>query len=418
MISRRRINESVLVTETPPRNIVCLASYFKGGEFLRECKRQNCRVFLVTKEKWRGEAWPHDSIDEFITLPDDATPDHFIYAVTQIARRYKLARVVALEEFDVITAGLIREHLRLPGMTSAEARLFRDKLAMRGVAEAARINVPEFVHLLNYSELHEFMSRVPAPWVLKPRTDVSAIGIKKMHDPEQVWRAIDALDARPRLNEQSPFYLLERFVAGEVYHVDSIVSDGRVQFAGVSVYGRPPMNVAHEGGVFISHSLERKSADRQRLLKINGHVIKALGLRRGATHAEFIKSAADGEFYFLEIAARVGGAYIAESLEAASGLNLWREWAKLELSDDAHPYQSPTAREEYGGIVLSLARQEWPDTSGYTDAEIVYRVRKPYHVGLVVRSPHHARMRELLHEYACRFADEFIAVAPPLERAE
>ena len=407
------------MTETSPRRtIVCLASYFKGGEFLRECKRQNCRVFLLTKEKHRHEPWPHDSIDELVTLPNDASPDHFIYAATQIARHHKLARVVALEEFDVITAGLIREHLRLAGMTSAEARLFRDKLAMRGAAEAAQVNVPDFVHVLNYAELSEFMERVPAPWVLKPRTDVSAIGIRKVHDAEQVWRTIDELDARPRLNEQSSFYLLERYVAGEVYHVDSIVAGGRVLFAGVSMYGRPPMNVAHEGGAFISYSLERKSADRRKLLEINRQVIKALGLRRGATHAEFIKSAADGKFYFLEIASRVGGAYIAETLEAASGLNIWREWAKLELSDDANPYRAEPTREEYGGIVLSLARQEWPDTSNYTDAEIVYRVRKPHHVGLVVRSPDHARVRELLEDYARRFADEFIAVAPPLERAE
>jgi biotin carboxylase len=406
------------VTDTSPRNVVCLASYFKGVEFLRECKRQNCRVFLVTKEKWRAEEWPHDSIDEFLTLPNDAAPDHFIYAVTQIARRHKLARVVALEEFDVITAGLIREHLRLPGMTSAEARRFRDKLAMRDTAEAAGISVPDFVHVLNYGELQEFMRRVPAPWVLKPRTDVSAIGIKKVYEAEQVWRAIDALDARARLNEQSFFYLLERFIAGEVYHVDSIVSGGRVLFAGVSMYGRPPMNVAHEGGVFISHSIERTGEDRRTLLGINQQVVSALGLVRGATHAEFIRGREDGNFYFLEIAARVGGAYIAEALEAASGLNLWREWAKLELSDDARPYEVEPTHEEYGGIVLSLARQEWPDTSRYTDAEIVHRVRKPYHVGLVVRTPDHARLRELLDAYARRFADDFIAVAPPLERPE
>jgi biotin carboxylase len=264
------------------------------------------------------------------------------------------------------------------------------------------------------------MERVPAPWVLKPRTDVSAIGIKKMHDSEQVWRAIDALDARERLSEQSSFYLLERFVAGEVYHVDSLVADGKVLFAGVNIYGRPPMDVAHEGGAFLSYSLERKDRDRKTLLGLNRQVIKALGLRRGATHAEFIKSAADGDFYFLEIAARVGGAYIAETLEAASGLNIWREWARLELSDDdaAHPYKAEPTREEYGGVVLSLARQEWPDTSAYTDAEIFHRVRKPYHVGLVVRSADHARVRELLDQYARRFADEFIAVAPPLESAQ
>ena len=404
-------------TSTPPRNIVCLASYFKGAEFIRECKRQNCRVFLITKEKWRGEAWPHESIDEFHLLPDEAAPDDFIHLVAQIARRHKLARVVALEEFDVTTAGLIREHLRVPGMTSSAARLFRDKLSMRDMAQAAAVNVPDFVHVLNYEELGAFMQRVPAPWVLKPRTDVSAIGIKKLHDSEQVWRAIDALDARERSNERSSFYLLERFIAGDVYHVDSIVSGGKAVFAGVNIYGRPPMNVAHEGGVFISYSLERKTRERRKLLQLNRQVIKALGLRRGATHAEFIRSADDGKFYFLEIAARVGGAYIAETLEAASGLNLWREWAKLELSDAARPYEPQPLREEYGGIVLSLARQEWPDTANYTDREIVYRVRKAHHVGLVVRSPNQARVRALLDDYARRFAAEFSAIAPPLERA-
>ncbi|MGI9104994.1 MAG: ATP-grasp domain-containing protein [Pyrinomonadaceae bacterium] len=405
------------MSDTSPRNIVCLASYFKGVEFIRECKRQHCRVFLVTKEKWREEDWPHESIDEFHTVPDEAEVDQLIHLVTQIARRYKLAGVVALEEFDVTTAGLIREHLRLPGMTSSGARLFRDKLAMRDTAQAAKVNVPDFVHVLNYEELRAFMERVPAPWVLKPRTDVSAIGIRKLHDSEQLWRAIDTLDARERSNEQSSFYLLERFVAGDVYHVDSIVSGGKVLFAGVNVYGRPPMNVAHEGGVFISYSLERKARERRKLLQLNRQVIKALGLRRGAAHAEFIKSAEDGRFYFLEIAARVGGAYLAETLEAASGLNLWREWAKLELSDVGRPYEAKPLREEYGGIVLSLARQEWPDTANYTDSEIVYRVRRAHHVGLVVRSPDHARVRELLDDYARRFAAEFSAIAPPLERA-
>ena len=28
--------------------ILCLASYFKGLDFLRECRRQGCRVLLLT----------------------------------------------------------------------------------------------------------------------------------------------------------------------------------------------------------------------------------------------------------------------------------------------------------------------------------------------------------------------------------
>jgi hypothetical protein len=400
----------------PPHTIICIASYFKGGDFLRECKQLGFRVLLVTREKLLCEDWPRESLDDVVAVPDDATPEVFTHVVSQLARPRELHRVVALEEYDVVTAGLIREHLCLPGMTSAQARVFRDKLSMRVRAQAAGIRVPDFVHVLNYERLHEFMQRVPAPWMLKPRSDVSAVGIKKMHDSEQVWRAIDELDARERLGERSSYYLLERFVPGEVFHVDSGVANGRIVFAGVNRYGRPPMDVAHGGGVFISHTIRHNSVDQRNLLKLNRKLIKSLGLADGAAHAEFIKSASDGEFYFLEIAARVGGAYIAETLEAASGINIWREWARIETADSRHPYKAPRAGKAYGGIVLSLARQEYPDTSGYTDSEIAHRVRKRHHAGLVVRSDKLERVEELLEQYARRFSEDFTAIAPPLER--
>jgi biotin carboxylase len=318
----------------------------------------------------------------------------------------------------VITAGLIREHFCLPGMKSTAARLFRDKLSMRDRAHAAGILVPDFVHALNYEELDQFMRRVEPPWVLKPRSDVSAVGIRKMNGAEEVWRTLDELSNRERLRERPTYYLLERYVPGEVYHVDSIVDRGEVIFAGANRYGRPPMDVAHKGGVFISHTIEHDSEEQRELFEINRKLVRALGLERGATHAEFIRGASDGRFYFLEVAARIGGAYIAEVLEAATGLNLWREWARLELSDLDTLYEPRPLRREYGGIVLSLARQEWPDTNGYTDAEIFYRVSKRYHAGLVVGSPDLERVRALLDQYSRRFAEDFAAVLPPLERTD
>ena len=406
------------MTESQPGQlyVVCLASYFKGGEFIRECKRHNCRVVLVTKEKLLDEDWPRAELDDIVTVPNDATPEIFIHTVTQLARPLKLDRVVALEEYDVMTAALVREHLRIPGMGSTTARVFRDKLAMRVRAQEAGIRVPDFVHLVNYNEIGQYMERVPPPWVLKPRSDVSAVGIKKMEESEQVWRAIDILDAREHLNERSSYYLLERYVAGEVFHVDSLVEGGEVVFAGANRYGRPPMDVAHGGGVFISHTVEHDSDEQQQLFKLNSQLVHSLGLVRGAAHAEFIRSAVDGQFYFLEIAARVGGAYIAEVLEAASGVNIWHEWARIELARGERPYEIQPARREYSGIALTLSRQEWPDTSAYTDPEIVYRVKKRHHVGLVLRSPRLERVRELLDAYAQRFNEDFSATLPPLEK--
>jgi len=405
-------------TENRPLNIICVATYFKGADFIRECKAHGCRVILVTKEKVLKEDWPRESLDDLIAVPNDAGPALFIDLLAFLARQMKIDRVVALEEFDVVTAALMREHLCLPGLSSSGAKVFRDKLSMAVHSRRAGIDVPEFVPLVNVEEVDEYMRRVPGPWVIKPRSDVSAIGIRKVSEPEEVRRAMLEMNERANLRERASYYVLARFVAGEVFHVDSVVNDGRVVFAGTNQYGRPPMQVAHQGGAYISRTLERGSADEKTLLAINKKLIRALGLERGATHAEFIKSDADGKFYFLEIAARVGGAYISDVLEAASGVNLWREWARLEIADGKGPSKITPSRKEYAGIILSLAKQETPDTSNYVDEEIIYRVKKKHHAGLIVRSARLERVNELLADYGHRFVEDFVAVAPPPERPE
>ena len=404
--------------ENRPLNIICLATYFKGADFVRECKAHGCHVILITKEKMLREDWPRESLDDLIAVPNDAGPPLFIDLLAFLARTRKIDRVVALEEFDVVTAALMREHLCLPGLSSSRAKVFRDKLSMAVQSQRAGINVPEFVPLVNNEEVDAFMKRVPGPWIIKPRSDVSAIGISKVSEPEEVWRAMDDMNERENLRERASYYLLARFIPGEVFHVDSVVHDGKVVFAGTNQYGRPPMQVAHQGGAYISRTLARGSADEETLLSTNKKLVRALGLERGATHAEFIKGDADGKFYFLEIAARVGGAYIAEVLEAASGVNLWREWARMEIADGKGTVKIAATRKEYAGIILSLAKQEDPDTSAYVEEEISYRVKKRHHAGLIVRSPRLDRVNELLDDYGRRFGEDFVAVAPPPERPE
>ena len=280
-------------TANRPLNVICLATYFKGADFIHECKAHGCHVILVTKEKMLKEDWPRESLDDLIAVPNDAGPPLFIDLLVFLSRKRQIDRVVALEEFDVVTAALMREHLCLSGLSSSGAKVFRDKLSMAVHSQRAGINVPEFVPLVNVDEVDEFMQRVPGPWVIKPRSDVSAIGISKKNEPEEVRRAINEMNERENLRERASYYVLARFIQGEVFHVDSVVNDGKVLFAGTNQYGRPPMQVAHQGGAYISRTLERGSADEKTLLAINKKLVRALGLERGATHAEFIKSDAD-----------------------------------------------------------------------------------------------------------------------------
>src|SRR5262245_23531639 len=233
-----------------PLNIVCFATFFKGGDFMRECKAQGGQVTLVTKEKMLNEDWPRDVLDEVFALPNDASVELFLDLVAHIAKNNKPDRIVALEEFDVVIAALAREHLSLPGMSSSTAKTFRDKYAMAVRARDAGLTVPEFVAAINHEQVREYIERVPPPWVMKPRSDVSAIGIRKLDHADEVWRTIDELNQREVLRERASYHVLARFIPGEVFHVDSLVYDGRVVFAGVNKYGRPPLQVAHGGGAY------------------------------------------------------------------------------------------------------------------------------------------------------------------------
>ncbi|MGB7284389.1 MAG: ATP-grasp domain-containing protein [Candidatus Acidiferrum sp.] len=396
--------------ESRPLSILCVSSYEKGQEFLRTCKAMGCRVLLLTVEKLRDADWPRDCIDEMFFMPEELPLQDLINAVSFAARSQPIDRIVALDEFDMENVSALREHLRIPGMGLTTVRYFRDKLAMRARAKEAGIPVPEFVHVLNYDNLREFMARVPPPWLLKPRSQASGIGMKKIHGSAELWPWLD------QLGDKQSTYLLEQFVPGSVFHVDSVASEREILFAEAHAYGAPPLETSHQGGVFTTRTLPRNSGEVKTLLDMNRKVLEELGFLRGVTHAEFLRGHSDDKFYFLEVAARVGGAYISDVIEAATGINLWREWARLEVGAGKQPYHLPQARQDSAGVIVSLARQERPDTSAYNDPEIVYRIKKYHHAGFVVKSTTPQRIEQLLDSYAKRFQADFLAMQPVPEK--
>ena len=395
---------------TEPLNILVLASFFKGERFIEQAHRRGATVYLLTAEKHLDKPWPREALAEVLAQANDSPLQHTISTVSYLARHIRFDRIVPMDDYDVETAAALREHLRIPGMGDTTARHFRDKLAMRVKATEEHIRVPDFVHVLNYDAIADFTSRVPSPWMLKPRSEASASGISKIDNLDALWKAIDAKGDR-----QSHF-LLERYLPGDVFHVDSIISEREVKFAAVHRCGRPPFDVAHGGGIFTSSTVEHGSSDERALVELNEKVLTRLNLVRGVSHVEFIKAAADGTFYMLESASRVGGAHIAEMVEAATGVSLWEEWANIEIDRGQRPYVLPEVRQDYGGLIMTLAREEQPDLSSFDAPEVVYRAPEANHAGLVLRSPSHARIQELVESYHRRFAANLSASLPARSR--
>ncbi|WP_338877108.1 ATPase [Spirosoma sp. SC4-14] len=392
-------------------SFLCIATFFKGEEFMRTCKALGHTVYLLTDQKLDDKPWPREAIDEFFFLPSSSNAtenlDQMILGLAHAMRSRRIDRVVALDDFDVEKGALIRETFRIPGMGQTTARFFRDKLAMRMRASAEGIRVPAFSPLFHDETITEFLRSTEGPWLIKPRSEASATGIRKVNSLDEAWAVIHSLE------EYRHEFLIEVFKPGRVYHVDSISYNGTIVFTRASNYLATPMEVAHGGGVFRTMSLPTDTAETESLQAINVRVLNAFGMQHSASHSEYIRGDHDGELYFLETSSRVGGAHIAEMVEAASGINLWREWAKLENAVALNlPYEVPAHHPQYAGLIISLARQQWPDLSGFTAPEIWWRMNREYHIGLIVRSESPDRVQQLLDDYMHQIYTEFHASAP------
>ncbi len=379
---------------------------------MKEAKRQGCRVYLLTLDKLRNENWPHDALDDIFYMPELNRYPDILRAVSFLARERQIDRIIPLDDYDVETAARLREHLRIPGMGDTTARYFRDKLAMRVQSRDEGIRVPDFVHVLNHKQMHDFMQRTPPPWVLKPRSEAGSVGIKKLYEPQELWSTIETM------GDVQSYYLMEQYIAGDVFHVDSVVYDRKVLFSQAHRYGTPTFNVWNHGGVCSSSSLSPDDPDMGELLAMNDKVIKAMGLVRGVTHAEFIRGNHDGKFYYLEMASRVGGANIDVLVEKATGINLWAEWVKLEIAYFLRQgYKPPKRRFDHAGLLVCLSKQAEPDFSNYTAPEVVWSLKKHHHAGLVVCSNQVARRDELMAQYLKQMGYDFLAIQPPSETA-
>lgn len=396
------------------KTIVCISCYFKGYDFMDEMKKLGNKVILVTSENLKDRDWPWHAIDETFYMTEVAPSvwnlEHLIQGFSYLMRSRKVDAVVALDDYDVEKAALIRENFRIPGMGQTTHRYFRDKLAMRQQAKDTGISVPEFTPVFNDETLHEFTQKVPGPWVLKPRSEASASGIKKINTAEELWPAIESL------GDERHLFLLESFKPGDVYHVDCLVYQKKIVFTCCSKYLAPPLKVSHEGGVFRTRTLNRYSAEFQALEEINSAVLSNFGLVNGATHSEYIRGT-DGKYYFLETSSRVGGAHIPDMVEAATGINIWRELARLEDALLRHiPYEVAKPTGFFAGLIIALAKELHPDTTPFECPEIYKFLPIDYHIGIVYRSDQEEMIVERLDEAAGKITQDILNILPPKDK--
>ena len=394
------------------KTIVCISCYYKGYDFMAEMHQLGNKVILITSENFKDKNWPWFAISEVYYMqelePSVWNLDHLIEGFSFLLRTHKIDAVIALDDYDVEKAALVRETFRIPGMGQTTHRYFRDKLAMRQMAKDSGIDAPQFSSIFNDEKVNEFADQNPAPWVLKPRSEASATGIVKIKSKEELWPAIEKLGA-----ERHKF-LLESFKPGDVFHVDSLMYNKEILFTSASQYLSPPMEISHEGGVFRTKTLPLYSEEYRALEKANSNILKSFGLVNGVSHTEFIRSKENGKWYFLETSSRVGGAHIPDLVEASTGINLWREWARIEdalLKNTKYEIRKSTGFA--AGLIVALGKEKVPNYEKFHCDEVEKFLQLDYHIGIVYKSDSKEKIQEKLDEAALIITQEYLNILPP-----
>ena len=233
-----------------------------------------------------------------ISIPSLMRWEDLARASVLLARKHRIDRVVGVDDFDITTAAEVRELLGISGMDVTTARQWKDKLSTRRAAARAGVPVPAFIPYLHEEDLQDFLEDRPGPWILKPRAYAGAVGMRVLRSREE------ALELHRQLGDGAVDYILEEFVPGDIHHVDGIVAGGVVRFAECHAYGRPTLQVAQQGGVFTTRTMDWESVLAHQLRVLHGQVVAALGMENGVTHVEFIVGP-EGSPVFLVGASRV-----------------------------------------------------------------------------------------------------------------
>ena len=102
-----------------PLSILCIASFFKGEEFMRAAKEEGCTVYLMTSSQLQNADWPRAHLDDVFYINDingekgHWNMDEVINGLAWVMRSRPIDRIVSLDDFDVEKGAALREHFRI-----------------------------------------------------------------------------------------------------------------------------------------------------------------------------------------------------------------------------------------------------------------------------------------------------------------
>ena len=338
-------------------HIIFIAPHFPANQrqFVRALAGIGARVTGI------GEA-PLDALDGelkswlfgYEQVRSVALEDDMLQAVRRIQKRGPwVHRLEATIESHMNLAARLREQTGIPGLSSEQVLLCRDKFIMKRFLRSKGVPCARNAEVNSAEDAVAFVREVGFPVILKPKDGAGAAGTYRIDDEAGLVHAIkdSGLSHRPGA------MTMEEFIHGHEGFYDTLTCNGQIVFDGICHYYPnvlPAMRNRHVNPkIVVTNRMD--ASGYQELRKFGQRVVDVMQLGTTATHMEWFYGPKG--LSFSEIGARPPGCRLWDLYNFANDFDIYTEWAKALMFGEC----SPRPSRRYAAGLISLR----PDRDGH-----------------------------------------------------
>lgn len=280
------------------------------------------QTFVIRKAKEMG----------YIVLAVDANPEAegFVYtdkyAVINIVDEQECLSFAMEEQIDgvltvatdygVVTAAYIAQEMNLPGLKYSVAKIIKNKYQTRKcLLENTVDDADQVCEVGIETDISVMRRKINYPVMVKPCDGSGSRGASRVNNPNELQNAC-AIAIEASITNKA---IIETFIVGSEYGVESIVVNGEVHVLGIIKKWMTEPPYYAEIGHAIPSDLNRVVENKAR--EYVKKAIETLGVNSGAVNMDLLITS-QGNIYIIDIGARMGGNLIGSHIiELGTGID-------------------------------------------------------------------------------------------------
>lgn len=296
--------------------------------FIESLKRSGAKVSAIGHAP-TGRLVPElkQVLDAYHQVKSLFDGQEMLAAVRELNQKRPIDRVETVDEPLIGPAAHLRAVLGLPGLTQEQAKLCRDKQAMKDVMRAHGIPCAASAAVSSEADIRAFVERERYPIVLKPRDGFGTLHTYRVDDDKQLQVVLGKL----KPGEPGRSIIAEEFIDGHEGFYDTVTVAGKPAHDFIAHYYPGCLEAIQDRRIApqIACTNRVDESGYKDLRTVGARLIEVLGIDRGATHMEWFFGSKG--LRIGEIGVRPAGERIWDMHQAGNEFDLYGAWAEAVL---------------------------------------------------------------------------------------